>query len=454
MSSVPDPRAADRECLLGRAWLERGRDAAALAHLHRALALDPAHREAHRHLAYWHVRHGDVRTALEHMSSAAATAPPDSALGIERALLRQLAGLGQEPVDLPDHPEGKLKFRTRYDRRHHRSGWRDAVEALHPLHNAAGVLFDDFLEDPFAWQHPRSGARGGPELLHALRRRTYECRLTSEELHVVPFREPWVGVLHNPPGMPRWFHYGSSPQAIFAKPVWQESLRHCRGLFVFSEHFARWLRAETDAPVSVLVHPTAAPSVMFDFGRFLANPDKRIVQVGWWLRRPSAIYRMPIAAGNPLGYRKLRLVPDFAPGADEQLRDLLALECAADGVVLDPDRGDVDTEEHLDNAAYDALLAENIVFVELYDASANNTVVECIARATPILINRLPAVVEYLGADYPLYCADAVDAARKAMDVERLRAAHTYLLGCDTRAKLDLGYFRRSVEASEVYQAC
>ena len=452
MNSVPELRAADRACLLGRAWLERGRDEAALAHLQRALALDPGHREAHRQLAYWHLRRSDFPAALEHLGQALDGTPPESSLRREWAVVHQLAGLGLPPVDLPDQPQGRLKFRTRFDRAHHRSGWRDAMAALHPLHNSRGVLFEGFLEDPFSWQHPRGGIRSGPELQQALRSWEYDTRLTSEELGVVPFREPWVGFLHNPPGMPRWFHYGSSPQAIFAKPVWQESLRHCRGLFALSEHFACWLRQATGVPVSALVHPTAQPAVTFDFERFLANPRKKIVQVGWWLRRLSAIHRMPIAADNPLGYRKLRLMPDFAPGADAHLRELLARECAALGLALDPERGDVETRAHVPDDEYDALLAENVVFVELHDASANNTVVECIARATPLLVNPLPAVVEYLGASYPLYCTDAADAAAKAMDVARLRAAHEYLLGCATRAKLDPAYFRRSFEASEVYQ--
>ena len=452
MNSVPDIGAADRVCMLGRVWLERGRDEAAFAHLHQALALDPEHPEAHRQLAYWHVRRNDVLPALDHMGKAVATAPPEGPLRQEYARLRQLAGFGHPPVDLPDYPQGRLKFRTRYERTHHRSGWRDAVEALHPLHNAGGVLFESFLEDPFAVEHPRSGIRGGSELLQGLRGRSYETRLTSEELRVVPFREPWIGFLHNPPGMPRWFHYDKSPQTIFAKQVWQESLRHCRGLFALSEHLAGWLREATGKPVSALIHPTARPSMMFDFERFMANPRKAVVQVGWWLRSLSAIYRMPIAAGDPIGYRKLRLVPDFAAGADAHLRELLARECAAIGLAINTDRSDVEPWAHLANDAYDALLAENIVFIELYDASANNTVIECIARGTPLLVNPLPAVVEYLGAGYPLYCLDAVDAAAKAMDVERLRATHEYLLGCDIRAKLDPGYFRRSFEASEVYQ--
>ena len=50
---------------------------------------------------------------------------------------------------------------------------------------------------------------------------------------------------------------------------------------------------------------------------------------------------------------------------------------------------------------YDCLLPENVMAIELFDASANNVVVECIARNTPIIVNRHPAVVEYLTADYP-----------------------------------------------------
>lgn len=451
MRPVPEMSDADRESLLGRAWLDRGRDAIALTHLQRALALDAGHGEAHRQLAYWHVRRSDFRSAVDHLAMAVAARPSDGRLQEDWRLVRALAGLGHEPVDLPSHPEGRLKFRTRDDRAHHRSGWRDAMRSLHPLHNADGVLFEGFIDEPFAIQHPRSGIRSGPGLLEALRRRTYDGRLTSEELHVVPFTEPWVGFLHNPPDMPRWFHYDKAPQTIFAKPVWQESLRHCRGLFTLSEYLANWLRQATGKPVSALIHPTVQPSVSFSVDRFLANPDKRIVQAGWWLRSLSAIFRLPLGS-NPLGYRKLRLVPNFAAGADAHLRELLGRECTALGITVDPGVSDVETCAHIPNDAYDDLLAENIVFVELYDASANNTVVECIARATPLLINPLPAVVEYLGERYPLYYTDLADAAAKAMDVGRLRAAHEYLLGCDTRDKLDLGCFRRSVEASEVYQ--
>ena len=62
----------------------------------------------------------------------------------------------------------------------------------------------------------------------------------------------------------------------------------------------------------------------------------------------------------------------------------------------------------LADADYDALLAENVVFLRLVDAAAVNTVLECAARDAPLVVNRLPAVEEALGADYPgLYDDDA-----------------------------------------------
>jgi polysaccharide pyruvyl transferase WcaK-like protein len=57
----------------------------------------------------------------------------------------------------------------------------------------------------------------------------------------------------------------------------------------------------------------------------------------------------------------------------------------------------------LNNDDFDLLLTNNIVFINLVDASAVNTVIECIIRNTPIIINKHPAVVELLGENYPLY---------------------------------------------------
>ena len=101
--------------------------------------------------------------------------------------------------------------------------------------------------------------------------------------------------------------------------------------------------------------------------------------------------------------------------------------------------------QHLPDPAYDALLAENIAFLQLYDAGANNTVVECIARATPLLVNPLPAIVEYLGPNYPFYYESLAEAADKAMDLDLIERTHLYLRGCVTRPKLTAALFPRIV---------
>jgi hypothetical protein len=87
----------------------------------------------------------------------------------------------------------------------------------------------------------------------------------------------------------------------------------------------------------------------------------------------------------------------------------------------------------VDNSTYDKLLSENIVFLHLVDASAVNTLLECIVRNTPIIINRHPAVVELLGNDYPLYYEgtdyDAMQENIKKMlkNTNIIRDAHNHI---------------------------
>jgi len=62
--------------------------------------------------------------------------------------------------------------------------------------------------------------------------------------------------------------------------------------------------------------------------------------------------------------------------------------------------------DYVDNASYDELLTKNVVFLNLVDGSAVNTLLECLVRHTPVFVNRHPAVVEVLGESYPMYFRD------------------------------------------------
>ena len=439
--------------LLGCAWLERGKGDAAEKHLKQALSLGPGLPGLDRWLGYLRIWQEDFGSATAHMDTASKEEPGDGRLAREASLVRELAGIPPEPVDIKNNPGGRLRFARLYQRTHHRSGWGYAVKALQALHNQEGVLFGDFLEEPLAWQHPRSGIRSGPELLKALRSGDYESRITAEERRIVPFQEPWTGFLHNPPNMPAWFHWQESPQAIMAKSVWKKSLPLCQGLFCLSEYAAKWLRQETGQTVSAVLHPTETPERLFDFERFLANPHRLIIQIGWWLRRQGAIERLSVGRENPLGFTKMKLVPRFFENSSVYLQNLRKKEenHEADDYAIAPPDDHVVERQHVPDDEYDRLLSENICFLDLYDTSANNAVVECLVRTTPVLVNRLPAVIEYLGEAYPLYFSDLDDAAAKVLDLGRLKEAHEYLSQWELRRRLDGDSFRRQVEESEVY---
>lgn len=66
-------------------------------------------------------------------------------------------------------------------------------------------------------------------------------------------------------------------------------------------------------------------------------------------------------------------------------------------------RRKVYTLPRLNNEEYNKILSESIFFLQLTSATANNTVLECIARGTPIIVNPIGGIIDYLGEDYPLY---------------------------------------------------
>jgi hypothetical protein len=65
-----------------------------------------------------------------------------------------------------------------------------------------------------------------------------------------------------------------------------------------------------------------------------------------------------------------------------------------------------------------------------------NTVLECLVRNTPLVINRHPAVEEILGKGYPGFYDGAdnlVGAMALLSDIKQISRMHTYIKGLDKR---------------------
>ena len=298
----------------------------------------------------------------------------------------------------------------------HRSGWAYAVASLAPLHNPGSVYLDTFIEKTFVWS---------PD-------------------GIKPHKKPWVGFIHVPPNVPKWFQYGQSNQAIFATRAWKDSLPYCQGLFTLSQYHKKALEKQFDFPIESFIHPTEIPEIIWDWNRFDKNPDKKIIQLGWWLRKLHAIYQLP-----PSKYRKI-----FLKVTEQQyMKDLIEKErkiLIKSGELKESMFETTDVVSYLPDEEYDMYLSENIGFLNLYDSSANNAIIECIARGTPLLVNPLEPVIDYLGVDYPFYYSSLDEAVLKASDLDLVKRTHEYLLELPIRQKFTADYFRQSLAESEL----
>jgi hypothetical protein len=257
----------------------------------------------------------------------------------------------------------------------------------------------------------------------------------------IPLQDEWIGIWHNPHNMPKWFNHNHSPTSILQKKEFKESLKYCKGIFVLSHYFADWLSKQIDVPISVLHHPTQTPIIKFDFDKFINNKNKCLIQIGYWLRRMCSIgciktnlYKKIWLYGNDWGLSCKQYEDEYHKNNNEVCSNM------SDIVKL-----------RLPNVMYDLFLSQNIAFVHLYDSSANNAVIECITRNTPIVINRHPAVLEYLGKDYPLYFDKLEEVEEIISNFSLIQKAYEYLKNNEYIHKLVSGnHFIEQFANSEV----
>lgn len=285
-----------------------------------------------------------------------------------------------------------ISFRT------HRSGWGYCMSKLNKFHSKSGIFFDDFIEKNFGWnvaEHYHPDGMGGA------------------------YKRNWIGVWHNPPAAPEWFDSSNSPQAVLERKSFQDSLESCKAIVCLSEYLSSWVKERIDVPVVTVKHPTEIPSKKWNIQNLVRRERREIIQIGYWLRKLNSIHKLKC----DYRYKKIWLPSnkEYAMGLYDTQRRTMRKNHESNyiwsGVSM----------ETVPNQEFDEMLSRGIVFVDLYDSSANNAVIESIARNTPILINRIPAVEEYLGKDYPLYFDDLEHASSLLYDLDSIYSAHKYL---------------------------
>ena len=287
----------------------------------------------------------------------------------------------------------------------HRSGWNYCISSLKPFHSSHGVFVDGFVEDNFSWKIEN---------------------YYYKDSHHIPYTRDWIGFVHNPPNPPEWFDNYNSPEAFFSRDVFRKSLDHCLALVCLSDYLADWVKSKCDAPVISVKHPTATNINKWEPDKFLYKERPELVQVGYWLRRMFSICEVNvpypfIKKWLPSNYDYANLLLDFEKRTFLHPSDNKARWSGVEMLERIPDKD------------YDEMMTSCIVFLDLYDSSANNAVIECIARNTPLLVNRHPAVVEYCGEDYPLYFDNLDHAFELICNFDKIFAAHECFKSMDKR---------------------
>ena len=327
----------------------------------------------------------------------------------------------------------------------HRSGWQfviDSIESELATMHPAAILCDLYLDRTFHWN--------------------YE---TNSKLQIIPYTKSWIGFIHHTANT-TYTDYNIIE--MFKKDNFLKSLPHCRGLIVLSHYLKTHIQillkklGYSNIHVFNLSHPTEFidKTKCFDYSAFIAQPTKKIVQVGAWYRDIGAIFKLTLGM-NPLKYNRYALK---GPNMESYYSDKIqsTTQISRDKIIRFEKKitqnlafiieRPVEILDKLTPENYDELFKTSIIFIKLIDASAVNTIIEAIVRNTPILVNPLDAVIEYLGKDYPFYYTTLAEATTKVNDPYLIRKTYFYLKKKD-KTNLMINYFIQHFRSLPIFQS-
>jgi polysaccharide pyruvyl transferase WcaK-like protein len=350
---------------------------------------------------------------------------------------------------LPNHLDGgffNINYINQEDKSGvHRSGWNYVYEKLAKYHNKNhSIYLDMYVDRTFHWEKDNFKTVG-----------------------LIPYSQPWMGFIHhtfdttfseyNNVNLLKTFEFVKSLEYCNGLFVLSKTLE------IKLKEELKKIGFES-IPVFSFVHPTETNIVQFDYSLFLKNKKKKLLHIGGWLRNVFSFYNLclpeeitfsttnistikRIIKNETIIFNKCKVTKTIiknkngdnyipSPYFKENMKKLLGLSFSSpifNGGYISSSSGGggggesedgenisnnwnkhfyefikdmiehTDVIENISNDEYDKYLSENIVFINLVDSSAVNTIIECIVRNTPIIVNKHPAVVELLGETYPLY---------------------------------------------------
>jgi hypothetical protein len=228
------------------------------------------------------------------------------------------------------------------------------------------------------------------------------------------------------------YGYQTDVDKIMTNETFLKNKHLCKGIITFSIYVRDEIcKYNLGIPVIKLWHPTLMSGIkMFSMESFLGNTDRKLVFLGSQLRTLYNFYTLNTKTDDSV-IEKVWL-PGTQKYIDEKLLHLKN-ELLCRGIIYDPK--EVTTKYLQCSDDYDSFISSNIIMIDLFDANANNSVLECIARNLPFFVNKIQPVIEYLGENYPMYFTNKSDISDVLKCEKTLRklyiSTHAYLLNMD-----------------------
>lgn len=243
-----------------------------------------------------------------------------------------------------------------------------------------------------------------------------------------PITREWVGITHTTPNTPPYLRVVDI-DSLLCNQNFLKSLKTCKCIIALSKYMQQYIVGKIKkVSVKYIKHPTHVKDVpqftKKNLETICNREDLAIVQLGQQLRYMSSIY--------DIKYEGKKIWLTGTSDIDKMYK-LLDQECEWTEKVIDKDSVDVryitDIEQYMD------VIYNNIIIIDLIDASANNAILELTASKIPFFVKKLPAIVEYIGHDYPLLFNNVSEIEEVLQDKQllqyQLTLAHEYLNNID-----------------------
>jgi GR25 family glycosyltransferase involved in LPS biosynthesis len=254
----------------------------------------------------------------------------------------------------------------------------------------------------------------------------------SHDINKNKIYENWIGILHNPD-----LSCVYPENDLFKKQKFINYLKLCKGLFVMSDELKNII-IKTFNPnffIEVLYHPLPDKIIdEWDFKKFISNDKKKIIQVGNWLRKTYAIFKIKT---------EIDIQKTIIPYTERTEAELIFWKKFDNIEIFDDEYNQVLKLNYLHENDYLKLFSDNIMFLDLYNSTANNIILESIKSNCPLIINNNLNVNAYLGKDYPLYY-NSYDEIPKLLTNEKLLETNNYLKNLN-KEKFDINYFIKNI---------